>query len=35
MLRDAPLCITKKEVDEGSEIFEEEVTMSEREQGLR
>jgi len=30
-----PLCITKKEVDEGLEIFEEAVTMSEKEQGLR
>jgi len=30
-----PLSITKKEVDEGLEIFEEAVTMSEKEQGLR
>ena len=30
-----PLCITKKEMDEGLEIFEEIITMSEKEQGLR
>jgi 4-aminobutyrate aminotransferase len=30
-----PLCITKKEVDEGLEVFEEVITMSEKEQGLR
>ena len=30
-----PLCITKKEVDEGLEIFEQAVTMAEKEQGLR
>ena len=30
-----PLCITKKEVDEALGIFEESVTMAEKEQGLR
>lgn len=30
-----PLCITKKEADEGLTIFEEAVTMAEKEQGLR
>jgi len=30
-----PLCITKKEVDEGLAIFEEVITMAEKEQGLR
>jgi 4-aminobutyrate aminotransferase len=30
-----PLCITKKEVDEGLELFEGVITMSEKEQGLR
>lgn len=30
-----PLCITKKEMDEGLEIFEKAVTMAEKEQGLR
>jgi len=30
-----PLCITKKEVDEGLEIFEYAITMAEQEQGLR
>jgi 4-aminobutyrate aminotransferase len=30
-----PLCITKKEVDEGLEIFEYAITMAEHEQGLR
>jgi len=30
-----PLCITKKEVDEGLEIFEEAITTSEKVQGLR
>jgi 4-aminobutyrate aminotransferase len=30
-----PLCITKLEVDEGLEIFEEAITASEKEQGLR
>jgi len=30
-----PLCITKQEVDEGLEIFEEAITSSEKEQGLR
>ena len=30
-----PLCITKKEVDEGLEIFEGAITMAEQAQGLR
>ena len=30
-----PLCITKKEADEGLTVFEEAVTMAEKEQGLR
>jgi 4-aminobutyrate aminotransferase len=30
-----PLCITKQEVDEGLEIFEQVITMAEHEQGLR
>jgi len=30
-----PLCITKKEMDEGLEIFEQVITMAEQEQGLR
>ena len=30
-----PLCITKKEIDEGLEIFESVITMAEEEQGLR
>jgi 4-aminobutyrate aminotransferase len=30
-----PLCITKKEVDEGLEIFERVITAAEKEQGLR
>jgi 4-aminobutyrate aminotransferase len=30
-----PLCITKKEMDEGLEIFEEAITMGEKMQGLR
>ena len=30
-----PLCITKKEMDEGLEIFEKVITMAEHEQGLR
>ena len=30
-----PLCITKKEMDEGLEIFEEAITMGEKRQGLR
>jgi 4-aminobutyrate aminotransferase len=30
-----PLCITKKEIDEALEIFEQVITLSEREQGLR
>jgi 4-aminobutyrate aminotransferase len=30
-----PLCITKKEVDEGLEIFEHAVTIAEKQQGLR
>jgi 4-aminobutyrate aminotransferase len=30
-----PLCITKKEVDEGLEILEEAITTSEKVQGLR
>jgi hypothetical protein len=29
------LSITKKEMDEGLEIFEEVITMAEKEQGLR
>ena len=30
-----PLCITKKEIDEGLEIFEHAISMAEQEQGLR
>jgi 4-aminobutyrate aminotransferase len=30
-----PLCITKREMDEGLEIFEEAITMGEKRQGLR
>jgi 4-aminobutyrate aminotransferase len=30
-----PLCITKKEVDEGLEIFEHAITLAEKEQGMR
>ena len=30
-----PLCITKPEVDEGLEIFEQVITMAEKQQGLR
>jgi 4-aminobutyrate aminotransferase len=30
-----PLCITKKEMDEGLEIFEKVITIAEKEQGLR
>jgi len=30
-----PLCITKSEMDEGLEIFEEAITMGEKRQGLR
>ena len=30
-----PLCITKQEMDEGLEIFENVITMAEKEQGLR
>ena len=30
-----PLCITKKEIDEALDIFEQVITMGEREQGLR
>jgi 4-aminobutyrate aminotransferase len=30
-----PLCITKQEMDEGLEIFEQVITMAEHEQGLR
>jgi 4-aminobutyrate aminotransferase len=30
-----PLCITKQEVDEGLEIFEQVITEAEKEQGLR
>jgi 4-aminobutyrate aminotransferase len=30
-----PLCITKKEIDEALNIFENVITMGEKEQGLR
>jgi hypothetical protein len=35
VIRHSERCITKKEVDEGLEIFEEVITMAEKEQGLR
>jgi 4-aminobutyrate aminotransferase-like enzyme len=30
-----PLCITKQEMDEGLEIFEQVITAAEKQQGLR